>query len=67
MGRRCPAWGLGEAVQVEPIKPTLKAPGTQRLKLKYDDMLSILLEFCSQIQLAPLQLGLRRRCVGRHG
>jgi hypothetical protein len=23
-------------VQVEPIKPTLKAPGSKRLKLKYD-------------------------------
>jgi lipoate-protein ligase A len=27
-------------VQVDPIKPTLKAPGTKRLKLKYDDPLS---------------------------
>jgi len=25
----------GKAVQVDPIKPTLKAPGTKRLKLKY--------------------------------
>ena len=24
-------------VQVDPIKPTLKAPGTQRLKLKHDE------------------------------
>jgi len=24
-------------VQVDPIKPTLKAPGTERLKLKYDE------------------------------
>jgi len=30
----------GEAVQVDPIKPTLKAPGTQQLKLKYDEPLS---------------------------
>jgi len=30
----------GEAVQVDPIKPTLKAPGTKRLKLKYDKLLS---------------------------
>jgi len=30
----------GEAVQVDPIKPTLKAPGTKRLKLKYDEPLS---------------------------
>ena len=32
--------GPGKAVQVDPIKPTLKAPGTQRLKLKYDNPLS---------------------------
>ena len=36
MPRRVP----GEAVQVDPIKPTLKAPGTKRLKLKWDDPLS---------------------------
>ena len=30
----------GRAVQVDPIKPTLKAPGTKRLKLKYDELLS---------------------------
>jgi hypothetical protein len=27
-------------VQVDPIKPTLKAPGTKRLKLKRDEPLS---------------------------
>jgi hypothetical protein len=27
-------------VQVDPIKPVLKAPGTKRLKLKYDVLLS---------------------------
>jgi hypothetical protein len=27
-------------VQVDPIKPTLKAPGTKRLKLKHDEVLS---------------------------
>jgi len=27
-------------VQVDPIKPTLKAPGTERLKLKYEELLS---------------------------
>ena len=27
-------------MQVDPIKPTLKAPGTKRLKLKYDGLLS---------------------------
>jgi hypothetical protein len=30
----------GRAVQVGPIKSTLKAPGTQRLKLKYEELLS---------------------------
>ena len=30
----------GRAVQVDPIKPALKAPGTKRLKLKYDELLS---------------------------
>jgi hypothetical protein len=30
----------GRAAQVDPIKPTLKAPGTKRLKLKYDEPLS---------------------------
>ena len=32
----------GMAVQVDPIKPTLKAPGTKRLKLKCADLLSSL-------------------------
>ena len=27
-------------MQVDPIKPTLKAPGTKRLKLLYDKLLS---------------------------
>ena len=27
-------------MQVDPIKPTLKAPGTKRLELKYDELLS---------------------------
>jgi len=27
-------------VQVDPIKPTLKAPGTRRLRLNYDELLS---------------------------
>ena len=30
----------GRAVQVNPIKPMLKAPGTKRLKLTYDEPLS---------------------------
>ena len=32
--------GHGREVQVEPIKPTLKAPGTKRLKPKCDEPLS---------------------------
>ena len=27
-------------MQVDPIKPTMKAPGTKRLKLEYDETLS---------------------------
>jgi len=34
------AAALGRAVQVDPIKPPLKPPGTWRLKLKYDEPLS---------------------------
>ena len=30
----------GKAVQVEPMKPVLKAPGTKRLNPKYDKLLS---------------------------
>jgi len=36
------------AVQVEPIEPLLKAPGTQRLKLQYDEPLS---KFASRLNL----------------
>jgi hypothetical protein len=32
--------GQGEAVQVDPIKPTLKALGTKRLQLTYSQLLS---------------------------
>jgi hypothetical protein len=56
-----PAWGKylspaldhqnGRAVQVAPIRPTLKAPGTKRLKLQYDDTA---FNFSFRIQLAPL-------------
>jgi len=35
-----PAGVRGRAVQVDPIKPTLKAPGIERLKLKYEELLS---------------------------
>ena len=35
----------------------MKAPGTKRLKLNYDEQLPILLQLCFHIQLAPLHLG----------
>ena len=38
---RAPVESLGRAVQVDPIKPKLKAPGTKRLKLNFDALLSI--------------------------
>jgi hypothetical protein len=44
-------------VQVEPLNPTLKAPRIKGLKLKCDKLLSILLKFCFQNQLAPLDSG----------
>ena len=45
----------GKAVQVDPMKSTLKAPGTEGLKLQYDDLLSsFAFKFCFQIQLALL-------------
>ena len=50
----------GWAVQVDPIKPTLNAPGTKRLKLKYNGPPS---KFCFQIQLALLQPGSATRRV----
>jgi hypothetical protein len=43
----------GEAVQVDPMKLNLKPPGTERLKLKCDDPLSI---FAFNFT-APLQHG----------
>jgi len=35
-------------VQVDPIKPTMKPPGNKHLKLKYDELLPILLSICFQ-------------------
>jgi hypothetical protein len=49
------------AVQIDTIKPTLKVPGTKRLKQKYDKLLSVLLQFCYQFQLAPLHHGAHAR------
>jgi len=45
------------AVQVDPIKPTLRAPGTVDLKLKYGELLSIVLQSCSRFLLEPLHPG----------
>ena len=39
---------LGRAVQVDPMNPTMKVPGTKLLKLKHDKQLSILLQCCFQ-------------------
>jgi len=38
--QRLKALLLGRAVRVDPIKPTLKTPGSHRLKLEYDEMVS---------------------------
>ena len=38
----------GSAVQVDPIKPKLKPPGTKRFKLKYDE---VLLSFAFKLRL----------------
>ena len=35
--RRGRGGARGRAVQIDPMKPTLKAPGTKRLKLQYDE------------------------------
>jgi len=32
------ASAIGRAVQIDPIKPALKAPGSERLKLKYEEL-----------------------------
>ena len=47
----------GRAVQVEPIKPTLKSPGTKLLKLQSDGLNSSAFKFSFQTQLAPLHRG----------
>ena len=40
-GARRPAAARGRAVQVDPIKPTLKAPESKPLKLEHEKTLSI--------------------------
>jgi hypothetical protein len=49
--------GHGKAAQVDPIKPTVKAPETKPLNLKYNPMLSIFLQFCFQFERAALHHG----------
>ena len=46
----------GKAVQLDPIKLALKAPGTKRLRLIHN---WTALKVCFQFKLAPLQLGAR--------
>ena len=41
--------------------PRFKRPELSALKLEYDKVLSLLLQFCFQFQLAPLQHGGRQR------
>ena len=48
----------GEAVQVDPIKPKFTAPGTRRLKLKYDLLLS---KLAFNFNLCRYTRGQRRR------
>jgi hypothetical protein len=42
-------------VKVDPVNTMMKAPEIKRLKPQSDKLLSSLLQFCYQIQLAPLQ------------
>ena len=60
---------LGRVVQVDPIKPSSKAPGSGRLKLEYDEFLEDLLSTSTCAATArhrpeptrgPLQAGARR-------
>jgi len=54
------AGGQGRVVQVDPIKPTLKAPGNEHSKLKHDELLSFLLSN-SSCGGTPRPRGCRRR------
>jgi hypothetical protein len=45
------------------MKPTLKASAAKRLKLKHHKLLSILLQICFRIQLAPPQRGVQEVAV----
>ena len=61
-GRRRAIYQPGKAVQVDPIKPTLKAPGTKRLKLKYVEPFS---NFAFKFNLRRYDLA--RVCIARAG
>ena len=50
----------GRAVQVDPIKPTLKALGAEHMKPKYDDRLS---NFAFNFNLRRYTKAIRRRMV----
>jgi hypothetical protein len=56
-------WGVGEpcangrAVQVGPMKPKLKPPGTNRLKLKSEQLLSISLQLAFKFNLRHYTTG----------
>jgi len=49
----------GKAVQVAPIKPTLKARGTKRLKLRYDELLS---SFAFNLNLRRYDMAFQKYC-----
>jgi len=58
----------GKAVQVDPIKPKLKPPGTKHLKLKCDELLSSfafrfnLRRYIKELMMDHDRFGLVRRC-----
>ena len=56
----------GRAVQVDPIQPALKPPGIKRLKLKYDKLLSILLQFAFKFNLHRYTVAVKRLLAQFH-
>ena len=58
---------LGKAVHVYPIKPTLKPPGTKRLKLKRDYFFQLLLSNPTCAATPRLLRRLRRHRAGKPG
>ena len=53
---------LGRAVQVEPGKPTLKPPGSKRLKLQSEALLS---SVAFKFNLCRYNWGFERFCIGK--